>query len=242
MSGRNPLVPPTPPPDGVDPKTWRQWLRERNMVQYKDLSDDEFRQKMEEQQHRRDDEAAVRQAAREAPAPEAKSVRPAAVNLFAGLDLGSVGDWASSLPLEWRPKFRREVARTRVYISKFADADPGVPLIEAYVFLEFVIRALSIGITAGRFYKGTAETIDILLKRQTEMAQVLGLTPQEKRKRGGATEATIADALDASRKAIAEGRVGRQQRRDRMEQTLAEKIRDDTRADAQEESVDVPDD
>ena len=233
MSERNdaPLPLPTPP-DGVDPKTWRTWLRERNMVQYRGLSDDEFRQVMEEKQRQRDEDAAALQISKEsaALARAAKGNARVPANLFEGLDLGTVTDLASSLPPEWQREFRREVARTKAYIAKFADAEPVILLIEEYVYLGFVVRAVSVGITAGQFDKKTAETADILLRRRTEMASALELTPEAKRKRGGSTEATIASALEASQKAVAKSRPGRSDRRTQMAQVLAAKTQDAVRS------------
>lgn len=198
------------------------------------MSDDEFRQAMEERQRIRDDEAESQRLAKIALAAETKKVPVSPANLFEGLDLGAITDYVSSLPAEWQLKFRREVASTKSYIAKFADADPAVPLIEDYVFLRFVVLAVSIGIMAGRFDKKTAEVVDILVRRRTEMAKELGLTPREKRQRGGAAEATIATALEASQKAVTAGRVGRQERRDRVAQVLVEKTRDAARSAAQE--------
>jgi hypothetical protein len=206
-------------------------MSEQNLKGNEHQSYDEFLQKDEEKRRRRDEEVEAKKAAKEA-ADVARATKKsyAPANLFEGLDLGAVTDLASSLPLEWQREFRREVARTKAYIAKFADAEPVVLLIEEYVYLGFVVRAVSVGITAGQFDKKTAETADILLRRRTEMASALELTPEAKRKRGGPTEATIADALEASQKAVAVARSGRLDRRTRMAQMLADKTNDAVRS------------
>lgn len=160
------------------PDPWpREWLKRRNLAQYKNLPDEEFVRRMIAKDKRA-------QGAGEAPDEQRNRAitRP---------ELG--------LPEDLRPLFKREVQKVLDAVGTEGNADLLRPLVEDFVFLMFLFRDAAIRMRqSGDYNDKDVRALDLLMSRRVTMLAEFEQTPKGLRLGNRKTQSTIDEAIRKS--------------------------------------------